>query len=349
MARPSKLHTIRTIATEAGVSIATVSRVLRNRNGVTESVRSKILKVAKSHHFVLETSGSRRNNIAVILALDVPVVGSYHAGILSGVSAYAFEHAVDVSLVFIQPSRQQSILDRIRETSCSAAILINPEPLVAQIPLLAEAQVPAMLINSRTLIENVGYIDNDSFGGAYEATTYLLGQGHQQIAYLRGSPASAMNIDQNERVRGYRQAMKEAGAPMDAFLVAPHTPTRHTVEAGYKAADRLLREHPEITAILASDDEMAYGAISACFKYGLRIPADISVMGFDDYPLSQYSAPPLSTVRQDLHNLGYNSLNYLELHLRGSLAILPKEITPVEILIRKSTGRVSHGKSAHRT
>ena len=345
MARPSKSHNIRTIAAEAGVSIATVSRALRNRNGVREDVRRKILKVANAHHFVPETTGSRRNNIAIILALDVPVVGNYHAGILSGISAYTFENAVDVTLIFHPRTQAEPILERIRETNCNATLLVNPEPLLHEIPTLSEARIPTMLLNSRTHVQGVGYIDNNAFSGAKEATTYLLGQGHRNIAYLRGAPATAMNIDQNERVRGYMQAMNEAGITVAQGWEAPHIPTQYTVEAGYKAADLLLREHPEITAILASDDEMAYGAISACFKHGLTIPGDVSVMGFDDYPQSLYSIPPLSTVRQDLPKLGYITVKYLEMHLRGNLPVLPKEVTPVEILIRKSTGRVRESKT----
>ena len=168
-------------------------------------------------------------------------------------------------------------------------------------------------------------VDNEA--GAATATRYLLGLGHRTVHHIAG-PAS--NLDAEERVGGWRQALREAGAPEPAVLAGDWS-----AASGYELG-RQLADEPDLTAIFCGNDTMALGALRALTERGLRIPQDVSVVGFDDVPDASYYMPPLSTVRQDFGEVGRQALTVLVDRMSGASAAGLRVRVDTELIVRQS-------------
>jgi DNA-binding LacI/PurR family transcriptional regulator len=201
-----------------------------------------------------------------------------------------------------------------------------------QLTALSKGGLPTMLVSARREIEDVGYIDVDSYAGGIMATEYLLSLGHSRIAFLAGP--TFRNIDNQKRIEGFRKAISVSDLT-EAPLIIEHQATSLTQEAGYFQAQLALR-NPDITAIFANNDEMAHGAMLACVESGMKIPEDISIIGFDDCPNSQYSIPPLTSVKQPLISMGYEAIKMVDMKVRGVIDILPQKILQGVLVKRKS-------------
>jgi DNA-binding LacI/PurR family transcriptional regulator len=344
MVRTAGKLSIKTIAREANVSIATVSRVMNNRSDVTEELRQRVRDVLDRSEYRPRIMSNRTINLAIVLQMCHPIVENFTAGILSGISKYAFEQGVDTTTIFLPTHRatKESVLEKIRERRCDAAVLVFPQTLREQLLEMTRSGVPIIMINARFDIEGTGYVDNDSYAGAHEATKHLLALGHRRIGFLCNVMKD--NDDHQFRFAGYEMAMKEAGIEVDPRWIVTHLPTYQTERAGYLQAQALLDADPSVTAIFATNDNMAYGAILACTERGLRVPDDISVVGFDDYPTSAYYNPPLTTVRQPLEELGYRAAKYADTLAKGAIPVPPREILPTKLVVRKSTAPVKSNR-----
>jgi LacI family repressor for deo operon, udp, cdd, tsx, nupC, and nupG len=175
------------------------------------------------------------------------------------------------------------------------------------------------------------YVDNEA--AAHEAISYLLTLGHRDIAFVTGPMDSPISVD---RDRGYERALQAAGIKRDRKLTAVGD---FSVEAGIRAIDTLLAKQQRFTAVFCSNDEMAIGAMRAVKSKGLKVPHDISVVGFDDIRFSRYTDPPLTTVAQPKDELGREAMNMLIELLRGVDVPPRKRILPTQLVIRGSTAR----------
>jgi DNA-binding LacI/PurR family transcriptional regulator len=160
----------------------------------------------------------------------------------------------------------------------------------------------------------------------------LLGLGHKRIGFLAGPLENCP--DHINRRQAYLDAMERAGLPP---LVVDHSPTERTADAGHRQCLQLLRQPEPPTAILTANDEMAYGALAACAELGFEVPGDISLMGFDDLPLSRYMSPPLSTVRQPVEQIGFTAAKCAALLARNSGEAPKSQTLPTELVLRSST------------
>jgi LacI family transcriptional regulator len=179
-------------------------------------------------------------------------------------------------------------------------------------------------------IENLCFVDTDNQAGAYTATHYLIQQGRRRIATIPGREGLSSSRD---RIQGYRDAM------LDAEYTVPHewiAPSGHyTEEGGYTSMQALL-EHT-IDAVFCANDLMAVGAMRAIKAAGLRIPQDIAVVGFDDVPLASLAEPALTTIRQDINQLGWTAAEELITMLESDDKKNCRKLIPVELIIRQST------------
>lgn len=330
------------IAKHARVSKATVSRVLNNEAGVSEELRERVKKAVQQRDYRPRVVSNRLTNVALIVAMERPVMESFAAGIFSGVAAYAFEYGIETSVVFYPVSRprNQPLVQAVRERRCNAAILLFPSQLTDQLQPLSDADIPTMLIAGRTEIDKIGYVDTDSHPGAQQVVEHLIRLGHRRIGMLCG-PIGGGDIDHTERLNGYQSAMKQAGLAGDARWIVSHQPTQETPRAGYLQMQELLRRDPAVTAVFANNDEMAYGAILACTESGRRVPEDISVAGFDDYQDSQFYSPPLTTFRQPITQMGYEAAKFVDTVSRGVIDQLPRRVLQGELITRKSTAEIA--------
>ncbi|HBR92918.1 MAG TPA: LacI family transcriptional regulator [Opitutae bacterium] len=328
---------IRSIAKESGLSVATVSRVLNNESGVSEEARQKALKVIERSGYKPRSYSQRRGTrIAIVVEAGAPSFDSFYSLVFTGISRYAWECGFEATLLYFSPEDERDssgeLVELLRKKRCNGAVLIAPISEKEGRDLIA-ARIPSVLVAHRLDIDGIGYIDCNNFQGAWDLTEYLLRLGHRNIAYLCGNLEKGNNSD---RLEGFLKAMEKSGVDVDDGWLVEHHPTDVTEQAGYDQALILLERHPEITAILANNDSMAYGAVSACIEQGLRVPEDISVVGYDDYLSSRYYNPSLTTMRQQLLEMGASAARWVDEKLKNKITELPHRIFRGELIVRKS-------------
>lgn len=179
-------------------------------------------------------------------------------------------------------------------------------------------------------------LQSDNFDGAYRAARYLIGLGHTRIAHISGTPS---NSEAQARLAGYRRALAEAGLQDTPALIAEGA---FNAESGRLATQRLLARGERFTALFVANDQMTYGALRELFARSLRVPEDVSVVGFDDLVLSAYTAPPLTTVRQPISQMGTAAAHAMLRMLAGQPPDIPT--FPTELVIRSSAATRARGR-----
>ncbi|GHO86304.1 ribose operon repressor RbsR [Dictyobacter formicarum] len=195
---------------------------------------------------------------------------------------------------------------------------------------LCGSSMPAVFIDNLFQGRHATYVKSDYKGGAIQATEHLLQLGHRRIAFF---PGSLFSITGTERFMGYQQAMASAGLSVDQRLVCQ---SGWETQDAYQAALALLAERRDFTAIVANSDMMAFGILRALEERNMRVPEDVSVIGFDDIDRSQYSDPPLSTICQDKQAIGQGAVERLLQLMRGEESVSPL-VVPTKLTARAST------------
>lgn len=336
----TKKINIRLVAQKAGVSIASVSRVVNNRTDVSEETRKRVQTVVDELDFVPNKGSDRIFNIGVLLAPGTAIFSNYLSSMLGGMIDFATRNGVHISVMSNVRGSERNTLQMIRERRCDAlCVPMNGERL-DELSCLKNSGLPVMLINTPVKGKRMGFINNNSYQGACLLTEHLLSLGHRKIGYLSQLIAAESDENHTMRYKGFCDTLQKYGITPERKYFVEHIPTAYTQESGYLQTEKLLRQAPEVTAIMAADDETALGAYKACWERGLKIPDDISVTGFDDLPLAGYFYPPLTTVRQPLYEMGAKAVNYLQLFLQNSLAELPGETLDFELVTRNSTKKI---------
>lgn len=326
--------TIKDVAREANVSVATVSRALNGHENVAEPVRKRIIQVANDlryspHHAARSLSSRRTHTIGVVLP---ELHGEFFSELVRGIDQVARERG----LLLLVSSYHGDVVEQgaaLRAMRGRVDGLLVMSPFLGDRGDLAEMLAPsqpAVLINSP--LADVGHasIGIDNHGGALAMTRHLLAAGHRRIAFISG-PAD--NFDAGERLRGYRDALAEAPG------IEPWVIDGDFGEAsGHRAGQRLLQAPQRPDAVFAANDMMAVGCLYAFAQAGVAVPAKIALAGFDDVPLARYVNPALTTMRVDIAELGARALRALldqEQHRgEGAVRLLP------ELVVRDSSGTV---------
>ena len=328
--------TIRDVASASGFSVATVSRVLNGSGPVAAETKRRVREVAASLRFypnvaARSLSTSRTHTLGVLLP---DLHGEFFSEVIRGVDQAAQEHGyhVLVSSSHNAPAEISAALATMRGRVDGVAIMspvIDARTLAAELP----PSLPLVLLNCAGGQEDVDSLGIDNYGGAYAMTRHLLWLGRRRIAFIRGPRG---NADAEARLRGYRDALREAG-------IAPHGEWVFDGDfgegAGLAAVGRLLATDPRPDALFASNDVMAIAAISALREAGVKVPEEIAVTGFDDIPIARYVYPPLTTVRVDIAGLGARAVRTL-VHAVGhkNEHARVRETLGTELVVRASCG-----------
>ena len=280
MASRHRRATLANVAASAGVSVATVSKVLNGRDDVAPATRALVQEHLHEHDYV-----ARRSKPELSPVIELCFHGqlnAYHTEVLQGVVEAATEAGVAV-VVSVRPRGQRS-----PEANRPASWV--RELAAADLRALTRARMPVVVIDPLNLPSaQVTSVGSTNFAGGLAATQHLLDLGHRQIAYLGGPAAAACN---QARMHGYRGAMEAGGAPVPDEYVRTG---RFSYEHGIAGGATLLDLPVPPTAVFAGSDETALGVIEAARTRGLRVPEDLSVVGFDDTPVARLAAPPLSS------------------------------------------------------
>lgn len=330
------VSTLGMVAIEAGVSPSTVSRYLNGTAKVSAIKHATIKAAIKKLNFVSNPvasglAGGKSRSVGVI----TQVLGSpfYGQGLL-GIEKVLL--AANYAPLFV--SSHWRAEDEMRcisflESRRVDGIIILTACLSDSILIEKASQTP-MVITSRNLSsDRLISLNFDDYQGAKMATEHLIGLGHKRIAFLKGTPS---HPDAIERLRGYRAALEENDIPYDPKL----TERGDFLESGgEKATQKLLESRVPFTAIFAANDQMAYGASLALYQHGISVPADISLVGFDDLVTSTFSLPPLTTVRHSIYETGKIAAKSIIQLIDKKI---PQPVTPVpELIIRNSTRSIS--------
>jgi LacI family transcriptional regulator len=302
--------TIRDIASLAGVSIATVSRVLNDRPDVAPETREAVLEVVRQQAFATNRSArSLSGGRTGLVGMTTPMVqAAYFALVLSGASEALYEQDMRaiVCPTLHQHEREVTLLDRLVHGTTDGAIIQLPEESSDELKALLDQGYPVVVVDPRLpLDEDIPCVSAAHAAGARAATNHLLALGHRRIAAITGPKGW---VATEERRNGYHAALAAAGVLPHAELeVEGHWRIPH----GFAAASVLLDLEPQPTAIFAFNDNMAIGAMQAARERGLRVPDDLSIVGFDDLEEAALVTPALTTVRQPLAEMGRMAVSLL--------------------------------------
>jgi LacI family transcriptional regulator len=332
--------TIKEVAASAQVSIKTVSRVLNHESGVANETRVHVQAVIDRLGYVPNLSARRlKSGKSESLALVLPRVTSpYASQLLSCVLAEARVHGYSL-LVLEDRADQPDGLAFIRRTILNRqadGLLIAPpggdNPQLTA--FIHEYAVPVVWITPSQIDEGSVSVEATDHNGAMEATRYLLRLGHRRIAHITSLKSERFSV---ERLNGYREALVEAGVAVEADLLGEGN---NSVESGHVAAVSLLERPDPPTAFLAGNDEMAVGVMIATWQRGLRVPDDISVVGFDDAPIARQVFPALTTVAQPIDIIARVAVEKLVGLVKGE-AVEPEQVQiPTHLVVRRSCAAV---------
>ncbi|MBN2601943.1 MAG: LacI family DNA-binding transcriptional regulator [Candidatus Marinimicrobia bacterium] len=329
------------VAKLAGVSTATVSRVINETGKVKITTRRKVLNAIKELKFSPNISAQvLQSKQSKIIGMVFPDASSiYFSEIIRGIINYVNKYGFQIII--------SSAHDEEEELKTAARFLNGRtvDGLVMMAPSLTNEELFNIPINHNTPVvfisvppEKAGMttIVLDNCNSAKAMTKHLIKLGHQQIAFIHGS---AHNYDSKKRYSGYIQALKEENIPKSYIF---ESEGNFTEDSGYKACQVLLQKNPHPTAIFAANDAMAIGAIEAVKDSGLRVPEDIAIVGFDDISTSQYITPALTTVKVPLYEMGQlvgkTLLQKINSDSKEHLTVAEQIVIPLEIIIRESCG-----------
>ncbi|MEN3308265.1 MAG: LacI family transcriptional regulator [Micromonosporaceae bacterium] len=329
---PSSRVTIRDVAAHAGVSVATVSKVINGRYGVSAATFAHVQAVIKEMGYeaslVAQSLRNHRTNVIGILVADLePFSTELLKGAANAIRSTGFE-----LVVYSAGGRtsdhvgwERRYLSRLSGTLIDGAVLVTPTVIDVRYG------APVVAVDPHTGPSDLPTVDSDNLRGARLATEHLLGLGHRRIAMVTGRP----DLQSAQlREQGYRQALAAAGVPIDEDLiqVGAYVPT-----VSADAARRLLGAPDRPTAVFAANDLSAIATIEVAGGLGLRVPDDLSVVGFDNIPDSALSTPSLTTVNQPIHEMGRRAVNLL-IHLIRGETIESTHITlATSLVVRQST------------
>jgi len=301
--------TIQDIARLAGVSKATVSRVLNHKPDVDPETRERILRIMDEHEYVPNIAaaglaGGRPRLVGVLVpSLTWPLMPQIMLGIGEGVEPSSYE----VVLYSMSQNQDRSaIIDRILAAKLTSGLLaVFPGPSSEHLKELHDQGFPVVMMDDQGQPGEMPWIGTDNRAGAYSAVRHLLDLGHRRIGHIQGPSHYQVSRD---RFRGYCDALREVGLTPDPELLSRGD---FKPPSGRVAGLELLRKSERPTAIFAGNDEMAYGVLAAAEEVGLHVPEDLAVVGLDDIAPSQHVRPALTTVRQPLYEMGRRGMELL--------------------------------------
>ncbi|MCD4760568.1 LacI family transcriptional regulator [bacterium] len=295
--------TINDVAKQAGVSTATVSRIINGQTGYTAETRKKVVNIIQEMGYVPNAIArglvnKRTKTIGVLL----PSLSSrLSAALLKGIESSA--HQLDYSVIICDTEsdgkRTVEYLGVLSEKQVDG-IIITSEWLKDVYEEAIEAmKIPVVLVLTSSSHLQLPYIKVDDYQASYQATEYLIENGHKKIGMISG--AKKDKLAGLPRIEGYKQALSDNRLSVSESHIAYGD---FAYKSGVRCMEELLERSPDITAVFAASDEMAVGALSCAYKKGIKVPDDLSIIGYDDTQDAEMAIPPLTTVHQPIYEMG---------------------------------------------
>jgi LacI family transcriptional regulator len=340
---PNRRARINDVAQAAGVAIKTVSRVLNNEPNVREETRTRVLEVVKQlnyHPSLSARSLAGRRSYLIGLVYENPSA-NYIVDVLHGARARCREGRFQLlshQVIGRGEELERDVLGLVDQTHLDGLIVTAPlSENIELIKTLDRRQVPFVRVAPNDYEHSSPYAHMDDQGAAREMTEYLIGLGHRRIAFIIGHPSHHAS---SQRQRGFQETMKAHGIAIEPELVKQGY---FEFESGLEAARELLKLPNPPTAIFASNDDMAAGALMAAHELGISVPKDLSIAGFDDTYIARTVWPRLTTIHQPIYDLSYTATNLLLEMLENGEAPKPARLEH-RLVCRESTAPPRAGK-----
>jgi len=333
MRRARATVTIRDVAEAAGVSVTTVSRVLNDKGDVAPETYQRVQGVIESLGYAssLAARGMRSHRMNVI-GLIMPNVGDPFAiQVLKGVNRAITEFDLDLIVHTGGAFNEESTADRERRhVSLLSSGITDGVIVVTPAATTFSTASPVVVVDPNNVTPDCPIVIATNRSGALSAMEHLIGLGHRRIGFITGRPELQSAV---HRLVGYEDALQQAGIPLDPDLIQAGDYSRQT---GFACAQRLLSLPDPPTAIFAANDQSALGAIQAAQQAGLRVPGDLSVVGFDNIPEAAYTHPGLTTVDQFIDDMGYTAAGMLISLIEGNSLESDVYKMPTQLIARDS-------------
>nr|NNM90650.1 LacI family DNA-binding transcriptional regulator [Bacilli bacterium] len=305
--------TIRTIAEQAGVSVPTVSRVFNSPELVNKTTRERVLKVAEDLHFFPNdrARGLRNARKPIVGVLAWQIKDFFFGELLSGINKAAMQEDFDVLLFDAQLDSKRGMegLVFLKRQQSDGIIFTSSPVLDEYYDVISRLHVPVVLALTEDNQNNLSSFKIDDTKASFDAVGYLVARGHRAVAMISGPIEDT--IAGNSRYRGFREACFHYRLPFDEDYVAFGD---YRYEHGYRAMQKLIdnRAKTAFTAVFAGSDEMAIGAIRCLYDNHIKVPEEVSVVGFDNVPISDMITPKLTTIVQPFEQIGMEAVFHLK-------------------------------------
>lgn len=334
--------TISDIAKKANVSVATVSRVINNKSkGVGDRTRERVLEIIEEYNYqpsaVARGLVTKKSKIIGVLIPDI--ANPYYPRLIKGVEEVAQERGYNIILCDGGNSAEKEIsyLGFLNEHYVSGIIYNNFVDISdTTLEIIQKSSLPLVFVDSKMDYKNCKYVCIDNEKAMHDMITYLINNGHTKIAFMIGSMNS---FSTDERYKGYLKALQEYQIPLDQELIIQGD---YVIRQGYKAMGKLLARNKEFTAIACCNDLMAIGALEMLEKCNIKVPEQISVVGFDNIDMAKVIRPKLTTVAQPSYEMGRKSANILIDIIEGKESKRKNEVLNTKIIIRDSVKNISN-------
>ncbi|MAY73586.1 MAG: hypothetical protein CMJ31_02475 [Phycisphaerae bacterium] len=329
---------VRRLAEELSLSVATVSRALNNHPEVSDATRKRVAEAALASGYTASV-GKRPTNV---LGLLFPEKGyeefsGFKAAVMSGIMRVASESHFDLAFVNAAEEKHpaESYTHFLARRGIAGALLRGPRAPEQAVELAREG-FPAIVLVNRSEEASVSYVDADSRGTSRRAVEYLTGLGHERIAHATFNVDSADFLD---RRAGYEDGLRAAGLPVDPELVVSASPDRH---GGALMLDRLLRLDEPPTAIYFTTPHTTMGAMIRCLELGIRVPEDLSIIGVDDSDVRYQTFPSFTAITQDVAGMAAEATRWLVARINGQASGVYRVVKETTLSIERSTGYAPH-------
>ena len=333
------MTTIHDVAKKAGVSSATVSHVLNETRFVSDELRKRVVDAMGELGYRRNTlASSLRKGRTQTIGLILPdSSNTFFAELGRGIEEAAFSHGYNLILCNSDNDieKEHLYIDLLTEKQVDGIILDTEEKDIHSLHTIIPDTTPIVLIDRDLFNNDYDIVLSDSRQGGCIAAQHLIELGHKNIGCITGPEEMVSSI---ERLQAFKHSLNEAGLSLDPGLV---TQGDFHPESGYIGAMKLLHLKNPPTAIFACNDSMAIGVIRAAVELGLRVPNDLSLIGFDNIELCNYTCPALTTIDQPKINLGQKAIQHLVDRISNHSIPVVRELIPTELIIRESTGRVN--------
>lgn len=335
--------TIKDVAREAKVSIATVSRVFNSSGSVSEETRQRIRVVAERlrympHHGARSLITRRTHLLGVILP---EVYGEFFSELIRGIDLSARKHGLHILVSGSHGNSDEAAAAiRVMQGRVDGLLAMLPTVDAQFLSTSLPSSMPVVLMNTPQSGQHDSSVLIDNFGGAGELVRHLVGKGYRRIAFVAGPDS---NFDARERLRGYATTLASLVPDAERQVIEGD----FTEESGYQAGKRIAAMARRPDAIFAANDSMAIGCLFALREAGLKVPTDIALAGFDDIPIARFVNPPLTTVRVRIAELGELALRRLVHAIsHPDSRAEPAHLVPCELVVRESCAKSTAAEAA---